>query len=162
MNKLRNTNIERVSTIKLLGITINEHLSWKDHIVSLIKKLRQTYCVTLRIKSYLNESALLTIYHSLFVSHLRCCISNWCFGNVTLIAKLQHLSDKFVRIIFNLSHKEDVSNVMKANNLLTIKNLYKTEISMLMFKYHKQLLPSAFDNLFTLKRFVLKPEVIVK
>ena len=90
------------------------------------------------------------------MSHLRYCISNWCFGNETLIAKLQHLSDKFVRIIFNLSHKEDVSNVMKANNLLTIKNLYKTEISMLMFKYHKQLLPSAFDNLFTLKTFRMK------
>ena len=87
------------------------------------------------------------------MSHIRYCITNWCFGNETLVAKLQKLSDKFLRLTFNLRRKENVINVMKSNNLLSIKQLYKTEIGVLMFKYHKKLLPQAFENFFTFKSF---------
>ena len=110
--KFRNTSIEKVTSIKVLGISINEHLSWKEHILNLTKKLKQIYCVTLRIRPYLNRNTLLTLYHSLFMSHIRYCITNWCFGNETLIAKIQHLSNKFLKIIFN-SNKEDITNIMK-------------------------------------------------
>ena len=151
--KLKQTSIEKVTSIKLLGITVNEHLSWKEHINNLNKRLRQIYCITLRIRPYLNKNALLSLYHSLFMTHVRYCIPNWCFGNETLIAKLEKLSHKFVRIIFNLSHRQGVSNTMKENNLITIKSLRNIEIGTLMFKYHQKLLPKAFDNLFTRKTF---------
>ena len=45
---------------------------------------------------------------------------------------------------------------MKANNLFSIKQLYKSEIGMLMFKYHKELLRQAFENLFTYKPLCMK------
>ena len=36
----RGCNIEKVSSIKLLGVIVNEHLSWKEHIMLIYKKLR--------------------------------------------------------------------------------------------------------------------------
>ena len=74
------------------------------------------------------------LYHSLFMSHIRYCISSWCFRNETLIDKLQRLYNKFIRIIFNLSHRENVSHTMSEYNLITIKHMYKAEIGILMFK----------------------------
>lgn len=90
------------------------------------------------------------------MSHICYCISNWYFRNETLVAKLQKLSDKFLRLAFNLTRKENVCDIMKKRKLLPIKHLYKTEIGMLMFKHNKKLLPQAFEIFFTYKPFYMK------
>ena len=120
------------------------------------KKLRQIFCIIVKIKPNLNEKTLLMLYHSLFMTHIRYCISSWCFGNETLIDKLQRLCNKFIRIIFNLSHRENVSHTMSEHNLITIKHMYKAEIGILMFKYHKNLLPRSFNKIFIQKSFHMK------
>ena len=84
----RGCNIEKASSIKLLGVIVNEHLSWKEHIMLIYKKLRQIFCVIVKIKPNLNEKTLLMLYHSLLMSNICYCISSWCFGNETLIDKL--------------------------------------------------------------------------
>ena len=38
--KIRNTPIQKISSFKLLGVILDEHLSWKDYILSLKKKLQ--------------------------------------------------------------------------------------------------------------------------
>ena len=149
-------NIEKVSSIKLLGVIVNEHLSWKEHIMLIYKKLRQIFCIIVKIKPNLNEKTLLMLYHSLFMTHIRYCISSWCFGNETLIDKLQRLCNKFIRIIFNLSHRENVSHTMSEHNLITIKHMYTAEIGILMFKYHRNLLPRSFNKIFIQKSFHMK------
>ena len=109
-------------------VIVNEHLSWKEHNMLIYKKLRQIFCITVKIKPNLNEKTLLMLHHSLFMSHIRYCISSWCFGNKTLIDKLQRLCNKFKRITFNLSHRENVSRTLLEYNLITIKHMYKVEI----------------------------------
>ena len=91
------------------------------------------------------------LYHSFFISHIRYCISSWCFRNETLIDKLQRLCNKFLRIILNLSHRENVTRTMSEHNLNAIKHMYKAEIGILMSKYHKNLLPRSFDKIFMKK-----------
>ena len=39
--KIRNTPIQKISSFKLLGVILDEHLSWKDHIISLKKSYKQ-------------------------------------------------------------------------------------------------------------------------
>ena len=96
------------------------------------------------------------LYHSLFMSHIRYCRSSWCFGNETLIDKLQTVCVKFIRIIFNLSQRKNVSRTMSKHNLITIEHMYKAKIGILVFKYHKNLLPRSFDKTFIQKSFHMK------
>ena len=96
------------------------------------------------------------LYHSLFMSRIRYCISSWCFGNETLINKLQRLCKKFIKIIFNLFLRENASRTMPEHNLITIKHMFKAEIRILVFKYHKNLLPRSFDKIFIQKSFHMK------
>ena len=56
---IRNKPIERVSSIRVLGTVINENLSWKDHMLSLKNKLRDTLGAVIRVKPFLNKNALL-------------------------------------------------------------------------------------------------------
>ena len=111
-------------SIKLLRVIVNERLSWKEQIVPIYKKLRQIFCIIVKIRPNLNEKKLLMLYHFLIISHIRIAYENWCFGNKTLIDKLQRLCNKFIKIIFNLSHKENFSRTMSEHNLITMKHMY--------------------------------------
>ena len=65
---IRNTSIEKVSSFKLSGTILDEHLSWKNHVILLKKKLHAILVAVMEIRSYLSKNALLIIYHSLIMS----------------------------------------------------------------------------------------------
>ena len=62
--KLRNEVIARVSSIRFLGVTIHENLKWKHHMYAVKKKMRAALGAVMRIRSFLNKKAMLTLYHS--------------------------------------------------------------------------------------------------
>ena len=84
---IRNKQIDRVTSIKLLGLIFNENLTWKDHITMLISKIKSSLFSVMRIKPLLSINALFTLFHSLVLSHIRYCITTWCYGNSVLIKK---------------------------------------------------------------------------
>ena len=120
---LRQNEIEQVKCIKFLGVYIQEHLSWSRHINHLISKLRSVLGTVIKVKSLLNKRSLLLLYHSLINSQLSYCILNWCFGNKTLVKRLQGLCYKYVKLFFSCNSSATVCDVMKENKLLTIDQL---------------------------------------
>ena len=87
---------------------------------------------------------MLSFYHSLLLSHVRYCISNWCFGNETKIQQLQRICNKFIRLVFGLKRRESVKKAMKQNGLLTIKQIYQVEIAIFMYKTVKKVIQSHY------------------
>ena len=77
-------------------MTINEYLSWKDHMNILKTKLRSVLEAVLRVKPYLNKNTILTLYHSLWMNNIKYCVTNWCIGNKTIINQLQCICNKFI------------------------------------------------------------------
>jgi len=63
--------IQQVHNIKFLGLYLDENLSWKSHILTLLKKPRISIGVISKLKYYVNTENLVQIYHSLIKSHLR-------------------------------------------------------------------------------------------
>ena len=113
---IRNKPIERVSSIRVLGTVINKNLSWKDHMLSLKNKLRATLGAVIRVKPFLNKNALLVIYHSLMLSHIRYCITNWFHGNLAIVSQLQNICNKFIRLSFGLASEDDILPFMRRHN----------------------------------------------
>lgn len=69
--------IERAHEIKFLGITIDEHLTWKSHIDNIKVKVSQIIGVLHKVKDSLNKNALFLLYNSLIVPYLTYCIEVW-------------------------------------------------------------------------------------
>ena len=97
--QLKNKHLKRVNSCKFLGLTINEHLSWKPHMQWLLQKLRCSYHVINKVIEYLDKSSLLTLYYSLINSYVQYCVISWCHGNVSMIQKLQKVSTKAINLI---------------------------------------------------------------
>ena len=69
---INNIKLECLDYFNFLGITIVKHLSWKEHINLISNKLSRTVGVINRLKNYILENVLLTIYRS-----LRCVKAAW-------------------------------------------------------------------------------------
>ena len=132
--------IEKVHAISFLGLLINENLSWKPHMLTLLNKLRSSFGVISKLKYCLNVENLVQIYHSLIESYLRYGIIVWNHGNITIVKKMQHLCNKFISFI---NHKTP-----KHYKFLTIKELQIFTTGIFMFKLHHRNLPDMFLTLF--------------
>ena len=62
--------IEHVKYFKFLGILFDENLTWKCHINMVTNKLSKVIGILNRLTHVYPQNALLSIYHSLFASHL--------------------------------------------------------------------------------------------
>ena len=131
--------ISRAACGTFLGITVNENLSWKTHMEGLLQKFRRNLGVIVKIKPYLGTSNLISLYHTMFESKLRYCISVWKHGQEGLVKKLQKICDK----LGNMTTK---SSGCISKTLLSVDKLFEMETSRFMYRVNKHLLPDCFSG----------------
>ena len=104
-------------------------------------KLSKLIGIINRLKHVYPQNALLSIYHSLFSSHLNFRLL-LCGTHVNRVSKLQK---KIVRIMSNseyLAHSEPLFKTLK---LLKIEDLYKLKLMKFYYNMSFNLLPSSFN-----------------
>ena len=126
------------------------------HMAYLLKKIRFSLYFIQKIKLFLDRKTLLLLYQTLAKSHILYCITSWCFGNETMINKLQCAVNKLMRSIFNVGKRQTVSYVMKDNNLLTIHQIRDLEIATFEYNFTNKLLPLPFDHSFKTEFKIIK------
>ena len=96
----RNLPIERVRNFKLLGVHLDETLSFKVHIDYIISKVSVGLKMLYRTRQYLDDrNTLLCVYHSLIKQYFDYCSTVWGDCSKSLQDKLQKLQNRAGRII---------------------------------------------------------------
>ena len=137
--------LEHVSEIKYLGMMFDDKLTWKPHIKQLCTKLSRGSWAILKLRNYVNLSALKAVYYSFVYSHLQYCISTWGLASKTALDPLEKLHK---RIIINLSKSPYLAHtnpLFFKLNVLKINNICLLEIAKYMF--HQKSKPDSFHNL---------------
>ena len=80
--------------IKYLGINLDEHLKWKQHVLETSKKVSRGMGIIYRLRDFLNVHALKKIYYSLIYSHLVYAIEVWGSADVSLLDNLLTIQKK--------------------------------------------------------------------
>ena len=150
-----------MSSARFLGVITNENLSWKNHIDMIKHKMRAGFGAVMRIRSFLPRKAMLSLYHSLLVSHVQYCITNWCFGIESKVQEIQRICNKFIRLVFNLKRHDSVKTIMKQNGHLNIKQMYQVELAILMYKPLKKVILLHCRIYFNQNQVAFQPEAIV-
>ena len=70
-----NQKIKRTSHIKFLGVTLDESLTWTQHINELCSKLKSLFHIFYNIRNYLSKENIKTIYYTLIYSRIKYGIS---------------------------------------------------------------------------------------
>ena len=61
---INNYEIERKESIKFLGVLLDQHLAWKEHIKLIENKIAKNLCTLYKGRLYLDKRALLFLYYS--------------------------------------------------------------------------------------------------
>ena len=105
--KIGSKNIEETSSIKFLGVMLDGHISWNDHIKTVENKLAKNIGLLNRASFFLNEHSLKTIYFSDIHSYSNYANFAWAITYVTKLTKINLLQKRALCFVFNedrLSH----------------------------------------------------------
>ena len=105
--------IDRVESMKYLGVILDDHLSFDEHIKYIINKSSKKLGVLQRSREFLNKSTKILLYKSLVLPHLDYCdIVYMCIKEENL-HKLQKIQNCACRII------------LKADKYASVKSLHQ-------------------------------------
>ena len=79
--RVNGKNIKRVCEVNFLGITYNENLSWKKHMLKILSRIRSGYGAIKKIRSYLTNKHIHILYYSMIHSHINYCLTTWFHGS---------------------------------------------------------------------------------
>ena len=146
--KIKEKEVKIVKTTTFLGLELNEHLNWKEHMLELQKDVRKKLAIVSKIRMKLNRSTLINIFTSLVLGKIRYCITSWCYGNLTIRNSLQRSCNNFIRMIFGLKWIQSVKPIMKEYNIPSINAILIKELANIMHKYYSNTLPVSLSSLF--------------
>ena len=137
--------ITKVKEAKSLGVIIDEHLSWSNHIGDLSKKISSAIGALKRIRPYISKCTALQIYQALILLHFDYCSSVWGDCNLTLSDKLQTLQNRADRSNYDTS-ATFLLNLLNWYDLTTRRQKLK---ALLMFKTINGHTPAYLQNSFS-------------
>ena len=142
------------SSIKYLGIYIDEYLKGTAHIEILQSKLRRANGMLSKIRHYTKSDQLLSIYHSIFASHMNYGCQVWGHSPTnTYIDKIQVLQNNALRLItFAPDFRDHVTPIYNELKLLKIKDLITLKNLLLIHDFFNYKLPTSFENFFILDK----------
>lgn len=145
---VKGIEIERVRHYRYLGLVIDEHLVWDEHIESVKRRIRP-FLAMLRKSSYLlpNETKL-----SVYYAHVHCHLTymNAIYGAASsnLINDLRMIQNKAIRYVFwNEYRQDDIStnDLYRRHKVLKVDDMVTYEYVMTMFKIRHGLTRVNFD-----------------
>ena len=142
--------IERVKSIKFLGVHIDEFLSWETHIDLKNNQVTKNLAVINRIKHNLHSKTLKILYNSLIYPHFTYGVVAW--GNTCRKAlKRMHLLQKrAVRIVSKSRYNAHTGPLFKKFNILTTHDIYRLSCCTMFWKRSNNKLPSVLHDLISL------------
>lgn len=138
--------LENVEKEKLLGVTVDKHLTWRHHVDRTAGKVSKSIALLRRIKKYLSRDVRLTYYNSFIQPHLDYCSTIW--GLSTHVPRLQTLQKMAVRVIMDVPRLTHSAPLFSECKIMPFQNRVKFRSVTLVKKSLLKLTPSYMTSMF--------------
>ena len=149
--KLNGTKIFESPKIKYLGVILDSRLCWNHHINELTKKLNRAIGMIYKIRHNCTPKVLVSLYFTLFHSHLSYGLLVWGKSNDRYLSKIFLLQKKVIRAITFSDFKAHTATIFKNLNILQLKDLVNYKTISMMWDFEHNTLPNSLASLFTLR-----------
>ena len=142
-------------SIKYLGIYLDEFLSGSAHCAQLLTTLQRANGMISKARHYLKEDPtnLLSLYHSIFSSHMLYGCQVWGQTDNKYVKKIQTLQNNAIRLIsFAETFYDHVSHLYKDYKLLKLRDLITFKNLLFVHDFFNNKLPESFEGYFSLTR----------
>lgn len=121
-------DLERVNTVKHLGLILDQSLSWNDHIDHLCSRLSTAIFALKRIKAVGTPETVKAAYYALFEAHVRYGITLWGGSSNGNLHRVLVLQKRALRIMSGLRPQESCRETFKSFEILTVVSIYIIEV----------------------------------
>ena len=148
---IENNQIKQVHECKNLGVTIDQHLSWKNNTENICKKVTAGISAIRRIKPFVDQDTLILIYNAIVRPYFDYCCEVWDVFGETQSKRLQKLQNRAARIILNISNDVDHTIALCALGWEPLQTERKKAKAKMMYKLLNKMGPKSLTNLFSYK-----------
>ena len=145
--KINECEINRVESVKSLGVYIDNHLTWTKHIDEISKKIASAIGALKQIIPYITTNTGIQVYQALIQPHFDYCCSVWDGLGETRSCKIQKLHNRAARVIMRAIYDARAGILLDAlhwDNLSLRREKLKAG---LMFKTLKGNVPPYLQNM---------------
>ena len=126
------------------GVILDEHLSWKPHILSVFRKISKSIGINCKSSFCLPKTSLHCLYYGLVYLYLIYCVSVWESTYQSNLSRVFILQKKIIRIISKVSFDSHTDVLFKEHGILKFFDIYFYQIGKFMYLFKKGLLPNYF------------------
>ena len=138
--KINSTIVSRVEEFNFLGLIIHKFLYWTAHTKMISLKISRAIGILHRIKYYVPQKTLTTVYHALITPHLNYHLLSWGYENANIL-KLQKKAVRIITKSHFLAHTEPLFKDLK---ILNITDLHSCLQMKFLYKFFHSELPNYF------------------
>jgi hypothetical protein len=148
LERIHNNNpVKANRSYKLLGLYLDEFMTFDDHITHTCNKIAQSNFIINRAKNFLPQNALRTLYFALVHPHLLYCQPIYSCTSGKNIAKLEKMQKKSIRIICNAKSNAHTRDLFSRTNIMPLKIMIEYSQSLLVHSIYHKYCPSSLHNL---------------
>ena len=132
---MNNLPLRQVSSIKFLGVMINDKLTWDCHKQLICNKISKTLEILNKCKNIMNENDCIKMYKTFVQPYFLYAIEAWGYSMQSDNDILVKAQSKALRILFD-SHRTTDAWKYTNGKIKDVRNLYTTVIKKLCMKHH--------------------------
>ena len=143
---MNNLKIESVSSIRFLGLIIDNKLKFDEHIQNILQKTSKNIGVLYKLRQFVHLNSLIMIYRSLVECYFNYCIL--VYGNAfpSYTCHIEIAQKKCMRIISHsppFSHSNPIFFYLK---ILKFKDIYRFNLGIYMHKNRDKFIQNLYNN----------------
>ena len=146
LNKIETTN-----SVDLLGIHIDNKLTFDDHIFTLCNKASMQLNAIGRLKHYLGKKELEVIVNSFIYSNFNYCPLVWQFSSCKALRKIENIHKRCLRMIHN-DYDSGYETLLTISGTSTMQISKRKQLAIEIFKTVNNLNPKFVKNISTSKQ----------
>ena len=143
-----NIPLDIKESVKFLGITLDSHLSWSQHVNNVSSSIAKGIGILYKLKRFLLEHSLLVIFNALILPYINYCNIIWGNCGKTKLDHILLLQKKAARICTKSSYLSHSNPLFYQLKIFNIHDINVLQVATFMYKYHYEMLPPVFDNFF--------------
>ena len=145
--KIDDTDIKSSSSKKLLGVIIDNKLTFNEHVSKLCKRASNKLHALARISKYMTKDKLRTVMNAFFTSQFAYCPLIWMFHNRTLDNRINKLQERALRLVHN-DNTSSFCELLQKDNSFTIHHRNIQKLALEMYRVKHRIAPKIICELF--------------
>lgn len=127
--------IIRTSSIKYLGLLVDNNLNWKEHVSALAGRVRKLMFIFKTLRNICDKQQLISVYYALCQSVISYGITCWGGCPKSTLLKLERAQRGILKLMTFKQFRYPTTLLYKNVGVLTVRQLF---IKLLLIKQHKE------------------------